>query len=181
MQEVWKDIQGYEGLYQVSNQGRVRSLDHYASNGHADVLHKGRILKQDTSNCGYFRVLLSNGKTKKKVAVHRLVAENFINNPNNLPFVNHKDENKQNNCVDNLEWCTRSYNVNYGTAIKRKKEKISKKILQYDLEGKLVNEFDSILDVYVYLNKNKNSMITDCCKGRYKQAYGYVWKYKEAE
>lgn len=103
MVEVWKDIEGYEGLYQVSNMGRVKSLI------------KGIILKQWTDKDGYRQV----GLLKKTFKVHRLVAKAFIENPDDLPLVNHKDENKANNNITNLEWCTNEYNLSYGTARKK--------------------------------------------------------------
>ena len=108
--EVWKDIVGNEGLYQVSNFGRVRSVDHHDSLGRLQI---GRVLKpQLDGRKNYFHVTLAN---RKIVQVHTLVAQAFIPNPNNLPQVNHKDENKQNNRADNLEWCTAKYNNSYGS------------------------------------------------------------------
>ena len=113
MEEIWKDIQGYEGLYRVSNLGRVKSF-HKA---------KEHILSPGKDKDGYFQVQLYKNGINKMRKVHRLVAQAFISNPNNLPQINHKDENKQNNNVDNLEWCTNEYNHNYGTAVKRAAEK----------------------------------------------------------
>lgn len=111
-EEIWKDIIGYEGLYQVSSLGRVRSLDRYDSNNH---FLKGRILKLSANGKGYLKVALNSNGKAKTYSVHRLVLQSFIPNPDNLPQVNHKDENKTNNNVDNLEWCDNSYNLNYGT------------------------------------------------------------------
>lgn len=112
MIEEWRTIVGYEGLYEVSNTGQVRSLDKYDS---INRFRKGRILTLYTETGGYLKVgLSSNGKTKKYL-VHRLVAEAFIPNPDNLPQVNHIDENPSNDNVDNLEWCNAKYNSNYGT------------------------------------------------------------------
>lgn len=110
--EIWKDIKGYEGLYQVSNYGNVKSLN-YLRTG------KERILKQGTRKGGYKRVALCNNGEMKFYLVHRLVAEVFLENPRNLPQVNHKDENSSNNHVSNLEWCTPKENSNYGTRNKR--------------------------------------------------------------
>lgn len=125
--EEWKDIKWYEGLYQVSNLGRVKSLpkDVFVSNptftGYRHT--KEKILKPSKNGAGYQVVILCNNNKKYQVYVHRLVAQAFIPNPNNLPEVNHKDENPLNNIVDNLEWCTHKYNGNYGTVNMRKRNK----------------------------------------------------------
>lgn len=183
MQEIWKDIKGYENLYQVSNYGNVRSLNHFRSTGKGQCLQKGKILKPGIQNVGYkFVVLSKNGKTKG-FRVHRLVAQTFIENPNNYPCINHKDENKLNNNVDNLEWCTIGYNNVYGTKpIKYKKtikKVLGKKINQYDLDGNLINSFDCIMDAERFLNKKRASTpIWTCCKGKTKTAYGYRWEYQ---
>lgn len=117
MNEVWKDVMGYEQYYEVSNQGRIKSKSRVV-HGTNDWEMEGRILRQADSG-RYMQVYLSvNGKGKSK-SVHRIVAEAFIPNPDNLPQVNHKDENRYNNHVDNLEWCTHKYNVNYGTRNQR--------------------------------------------------------------
>ena len=113
MIEEWRKIVGYEGLYEVSSLGRVRSLDRYDERNH---FRKGKVLSPIKDTGDYLKVnLYCNGKNKKCL-VHRLVAQAFIENPDNLPEVNHKDEDKSNNRVDNLEFCDRKYNVNYGTA-----------------------------------------------------------------
>ena len=114
--EIWKDIVGYEGLYKVSNKGNVYSVERINSQGRK---WGGQTLKLLLDKIGYIRVNLCKDGRIKNVTVHRLVAEMFIPNPNNYPEVNHRDEDKTNNCVENLEWCTREYNVNYGTAKKR--------------------------------------------------------------
>ena len=103
--EIWKDIKGYEGFYQISNKGNVKSLRR----------DRERILKSEIGKRGYPYVVFSVGGKRKTFKIHRLVAENFVPNPNNFPQVNHKDENKTNNSVENLEWCTSEYNCNYGT------------------------------------------------------------------
>lgn len=123
MQEIWKNIKGYEGLYQVSNYGKVRSLDKKVkgSNQYGKIFFvtkKGKQLKSRIKN-GYCNVHLIKNGVLKEFTIHRLVAEAFIPNPNNLPQVNHKDENKANNYVENLEWCTRSYNCSYGSRCER--------------------------------------------------------------
>lgn len=110
--EEWKSIPGYEGLYEVSSYGRVRSLDRY---DRRNCFRKGRILKQNNDGRGYMSIELCLNSKIKRYLVHRLVAQAFIPNPDNLPEVNHKDENPENNSVTNIEWCNRSYNINYGT------------------------------------------------------------------
>ena len=123
MSEEWRPIEGYEGLYEVSSYGRVRSLDRYVKTCYeAYKLHKGKILSPAKDKNGYLKVhLCCNGK-HNIIRVHRLVCKAFIPNPDNLPEVNHKDEDKTNNSVDNLEWCDRSYNISYGTRTERQKK-----------------------------------------------------------
>ena len=126
MEEIWKDIKGYEGLYQVSNLGRIYSIPRFGT--------KGGILKQFTNGHGYATVSLFKDKCLKTYLVHRIVGNHFLENPNNLPQLNHKDENRKNSCVTNLEWCTCKYNNNYGC----KNAKLFKKVAQYDLGGNFV-------------------------------------------
>lgn len=117
MKEEWRDIAGFEGLYQISNLGNVKSFDRIDSLGRLRIGIKRKLIDDKD---GYQLVSLhKDGKVFMK-KVHRLVAEAFLPNPDNLPFVNHKDENKKNNCVDNLEFCTAKYNVNYGSALKKR-------------------------------------------------------------
>lgn len=111
-EEIWKPVVGYEGLYEVSSYGRVRSLDRYDSRNR---FLKGRILRLNDDGKGYLRVQLSSNGKAKMYSVHRMVAVAFLPNPDNLPEVNHRDENPSNDNVDNLEWCDGKYNVNYGT------------------------------------------------------------------
>lgn len=126
---VWKDISEYEGIYQISNTGEVKRISSYDSRGH---LRKERILKKQLSNKGYYQIgLYFNGK-ETKFLIHQLVAKAFLENPNNYTEINHKDENPKNNCVSNLEWCDRKYNVNYGNAqSKRVKSRYNKEELNY--------------------------------------------------
>ena len=169
IKEYWKPVVGYEGLYMVSNWGRVKSIK----------FGKERILKPVTNSSGYLLVGLYKNNIEKKYSVHRLVAEAFIPNPYNLPQVNHKDENKQNNVVSNLEWCTHEYNNTYGTRIKRQKEKIKKPIIQCDIKGNYINEFNSINDAANSLHILACN-ISNCLKGRQKSTPRglYTWKYK---
>ena len=112
MIEEWRPVVGYEGLYEVSNTGRVRSLDKYDS---MNRFLRGRILRLFTDGLGYLRAQLYSNSKRKSFLVHRLVAQAFIPNPDNLPQVNHRDENPSNDNVENLEWCDAKYNSNYGT------------------------------------------------------------------
>lgn len=173
MTEIWKDIKNYEGLYQVSNLGRIRSFYNYKRNGN-------NILTPQIKR-GYYQVGLRKDKKRKWYQLHRLIATAFIPNPKNLPQVNHKDENKTNNSIDNLEWCTVSYNNCYGTRLKRVKEKTSRAVLQYDLKGNFIKEYNSLSEASVCCNIKSPGNITECCKGKYKQAGGFIWKYKEGD
>ena len=173
MEEIWKDIEGYEGLYQVSNVGRVKSL------------RNNIILKNSIKRNGYESVKLSANNISKEYYIHRLVANAFISNPNNYLEINHKDEDKANNCADNLEWCTREYNVNYGTGTRRSQlsntnGKCSKPVLQYTLEGIFIKEWKSTMDVQRNLGFD-HANISRCCKNIRKTAHGYLWKYKKEE
>lgn len=125
--EVWKDIQGYEGLYQVNSLGEIKSLSHKTQNRQGVYYTNNKILKSTLNNKGYLTVKLTKQGKQKGFKIHRLVAIAFIKNELNLPQVNHKDENKENNKVDNLEWCTNKYNANYGTKAKRQGDKIKGK------------------------------------------------------
>ena len=162
--EYWKPIVGYEGLYMVSNWGRVKSMN-YRHSG------KERILKPVTNSSGYLLVKLCKDGKVKTFTVHRLVAEHFIPNPNNYKEVNHKDENKTNNVVSNLEWCDRKYNQNYGT----RTEKCSKKVYQYTLDGKFVKEWASTCECG--RNGYTQQAISACCNGKLKKYRGFIWKY----
>ena len=173
--EEWKDIKGYEGLYQVSNEGRVRSLNYN---------HTGTIknLKLIIESGGYIIVgLVKNGKTTRKY-VHRLVAESFIPNPNNYKCVNHKNEDKTLNTTENLEWCDHKYNDNYGTRndrirvfAKNRKDQ-SKQVYQYSLNGELIAIYPSTRECGRQGYQQCN--VQRCCNGEHKQHKGYRWSYK---
>lgn len=161
MDEIWRDIEGYEGIYQISNKGRVKSL------------YKGseRILKPWNNGRGYYCIILCNDNVKKTFLLHRLVAQAFIPNLYNLSEVNHKDENKLNNCVVNLEWCTRQYNVDYS---------LSKAVIGIDKVSGLILEFPSTREAERQTGISKGN-ICDCLKGKLKTAGGFVWRYKEED
>lgn len=165
MIEVWKDIKEYEGLYQVSNFGRVKSLS-----------RKNDIIMRPS--CGeYKRVNLRKNGKYKSFYVHRLVAQNFIPNLKNKPQVNHKDENKYNNCVNNLEWCTHIENMNYGTKREREsKVKTRYHVLQYDLKNRLIKKWNNLREIMLNTKYDRN-YISKCCTNKIKTAYGYKWKY----
>lgn len=167
MEEIWKDIKDYEGYYQVSNLGNVRSLK----------FNKITPLKpyKNVARHGYLEVYLRLPGSKKTFKVHRLVAQAFIENPDNLPQINHKDENKENNCVDNLEWCTNKYNINYGTCIEKITKAVSMKIAQYSLSGELIATFDSQIEAARQTGTRQGS-ISGCINGVNKTAGGYIWK-----
>lgn len=184
MEEVWKDIPGYEGLYQVSNHGNVRSLN-WRNLGYTRNLY----LKEH--NRGYRHVeLIKNGK-RKAFTVHRLVAMVFIPNPNNYPVINHRDEDKTNNVVENLEWCTKSYNAKYSSdrhsyAYKRGRRKNphrawkygGRKIVQLTLDDIFVKEWSDIIAIK-RTNFSNSWSITQCCHGNRKTAYGFKWRFAD--
>lgn len=179
--EIWKDVKGFEGLYQVSNLGRVKSLERLVKqyNGHKKIEYKikEKILKLNTDRYGYYQVRLANNGIVKTKKIHRLVAEAFLDNHKNLPCINHKDENKKNNNIDNLEFCTYKYNTNYGNAIDKRRKKRMKKILQYTKENILIKEYSSINEAKDFLKINDKGNISLVCNGKRKTAYGYIWRW----
>ena len=186
MDEVWKWVVGYEGLYEVSNTGKVRSTYRYAKE-----------LKQSNGTT-YRTVQLWKNHVGKNYSVHRLVAIAFLPNENNYPQVNHKDENKLNNHVSNLEWCTAKYNQNYGTIIERRKMNTdyhtekriktaiqngrasAKPVYQYDKNGVFIARYNSTVEAHNITGFNA-SHIGECCNGkRYKTVGGYIWKFERS-
>jgi len=183
--EVWKDIEGYEGLYQVSNMGRVKSLERTFVDKTERKQHiKGRILKLGAGHGGYLKVVLNSNGKKKTVRVHRLVCEAFHENPENKPCVNHIDEDKTNNVASNLEWCTSTENINHGTrnirAGKAVAKALSKPVGQYTTNGKFVKVWQSTREVQRQLGFSHVN-IGRVARGKQKTAYGYVWKYIDDE
>lgn len=160
MEEIWRDIPGYLGLYQVSNFGRVLSLI------------TNRILKFNNAGKGYLQVTLCKDGIQKNYLVHRLVAMTFIQNPNNLPQVNHRNEVKTDNRVENLEWCSCKYNMNYGTARERTAIGHYKPVYCVELD----RVFSSEKEVAKELNISAKH-ICCVCKGRYKTTGGYHFRY----
>ena len=189
MEEVWKDIKGFEGRYQVSNLGRVRSLDW--------PRHKGRVLKQIYGKrWGYYVVHLAHADGYiKYITVHRLVAIAFIPNPDNLPEVNHKDENKLNNVVcfnpdgsidterTNLEWCTGLYNLRYGTRVERMNKLVNeprmRPVNKYDFDGNLLHTYPSIAEASKAIGVSTRTMSSICGKIGAHSTHGYIFRYAD--
>lgn len=192
--EIWKPIKGFEGLYEVSNLGRVRSLDRtiITRNG-KKIFYKGKILKPINCSNGYLKVNLVKNKKQKTVNIHRLVAETFIPNPNNKPCVDHINTIRTDNRVENLRWATASENqYNELTTIRKKEyngdkcywyEKIgknnpfSKKVVQLTLEDNCIKIWDSASDTG--RNGFLTSKVAACCRGERKTHKGFKWMYYE--
>lgn len=171
--ENFVDIHGYEGLYKVNNKGEILSV------------RSGNLLKAGRNLQGYMNVSLTKNGKSKTYKVHRLVAVAFIPNPNNYPYINHKDENKANNHVDNLEWCTHKYNINYGTAIERRSKAIEestvkkrKAVLQLSLRGEIVGEYRSIKEASEKTNIDRKQ-ISNAINHHRRQASGFFWILKD--
>lgn len=180
MEEIWKGIKGYESRYQISNIGRVKSLRKYVYNHFS----KEKILTPVVTKKGYLQIRLSDGKKFKGYRIHRLVAEAFIPNPENKPQVNHINGNKQDNRVENLEWCTNKENMIHAAKNKLLKDVSGnknpncKKINQYDLYGNHIKKWKSIYDITETLGIDRH-LITKCCTFKRDSASGYIWRYTD--
>ena len=181
MSEVWKPVKGYEGIYEVSDLGRVRSLPRMLTDS------KGRrhpvpmkILRAHNRK-GYVGYRLCNGSAIVEFSAHRLVAMAFIPNPDNLPIVNHRDENPKNNQVSNLEWCDISYNTRYGTGVERAQANHvyhRKAVEQLTKDGQQVATSKGVKEASRATGADA-SVIVRVCKGRHETAGGYRWRYIE--
>ena len=185
--EVWKDVVGFEGLYKVSNKGRIYSVDRIDSRGHR---RRGRVLKPVNNGHGYLQVGLCKGGTRKRKLMHRLVADAFVPNPKGFLEINHKDENKSNNEFTNLEWCIHKYNVNYGTRNERMAQAQSKKVRAVNAKTGEVVIFKSTREAE--RKGYRSSNVSMACRGVYKDNTGkligdghlyrgHKWYYEEVE
>lgn len=166
IKEEWKDIKNYEGLYKISNLGRVKKINK------SNII----ICKPSIDTSGYKQIVLTKNEKRKSYKIHRLVAVAFIPNSNNLPQINHKDENKLNNDVSNLEWCTLQYNCNYGSRNYRCTRHRQHRVQQYNKQNNLVGEYPSLKEAEK-ITKIKYQLISSCCRNKQKSAGGYIWKY----
>ena len=182
MKEIWKPVVGYEGFYEVSNIGKVRSLARIVecNDGRKRKL-KTRILRQSCAPSGYYMVTLHKNGKQKSGLVHRLVCEAFIPKPLGKDEVNHKDENSKNNNATNLEWVTAKENNTYGTRQERARKAIveaqGRAVRQLSRDGELVAEYESLSAAGNATGTHVPNIIK-CAKGIYKTAGGYIWKYK---
>lgn len=176
MQEIWKDIPGFEGKYQISNCGKVKSLNYCNTD-------KEKVLVNKVNHRGYEYVCLCKNNQRQYPRIHRLVAENFIENRGNLEQVNHIDGNKKNNVVSNLEWCTQTENIHHAMKngllnLNGSDNPKARKVVQLSLSGKVIRYYDTIVQAGKELGiKHKPTGITRVCKGAQKTAYGFKWKY----
>ena len=174
MDEIWKDVVGYEGLYQVSNLGNVKSLNW---RGHGVCKN----LTPKLQNSGRYAVQLAQGGKTKYFLIHRIVATAFIPNPHGFNEINHIDENPLNNCASNLEWCDHLYNVrsyfkNHPDHRRQKGKRINLKVEQLTLNGEVVRLWENSRTIFTQTGMSDWS-ISECCRGKRKTAYGYKWRY----
>lgn len=182
MKEEWKDIDGYKGIYQISNLGRVRSLDHEViqkakGESYAKRIYKGRILTPSRNGAHGTRVMLCKNGKYHGINIHRLVAEYFIPNPNGYDIVNHKNANPNDNRAVNLEWCTQSHNIKYAYDMGTKQSPLKRKVAQYDLDGNLIKIWDSVTEAAVATGTYTGA-IANVCNGKLKKTAGYKWAYE---
>lgn len=184
--EEWRDIKGYEGCYQVSDLGRVRSLDRIVRYRNGTVReYAGIVLKQKVMSNGYMVVRLTRNKNVENALVHRLVAAAFIQNDDGKPFINHIDCDRSNNRVSNLEWVTASDNINYAPTKERmrrsKTEQRGRAVVQIDpLSGKEIGRFFSIADAARNVSTTVQNIYLICSGKRgHHTAAGYVWRYED--
>lgn len=177
--ELWHDVgiikgKDLTGKYKISSKGKLKSLDRWWTDDRGVNYHvEEKILKGYDNGYGYLaRVLRIDGQ-KITIKFHRLVAEYFLINPNRYKYVNHKDENKQNNDVNNLEWCTFQYNLKYGTCIERARKSRSTPVVQLDMDGNLIKEWESSMEAG--RNGFKQQNINKCINGKAHQHHGYRW------
>lgn len=171
---MWKPVKGFEERYEVSSDGEIASLPRDYKYG---VIANRTILKADIAR-GYKRVtLFKNGRRYRKL-VHIIVAETFLDNPENKPMVNHKDENKLNNAVENLMWCTAKENSNWGTCSERISKKVSKAVFQFDKDGRFVKEWSSMTAAANKL-EIPLSCISICAHHKTKTAGNYIWRFAD--
>ena len=180
MNEQWKPVKGYEGIYEVSNLGRVRSLPRPKTSRNASgeftFTTKPKILRTFTQRGGYQRVSFGKGKNKKAFMVHRLVGMAFVPGYREGLFINHKDENPRNNRADNLEWVTTSENNIYGNHVTNCRR--HRAVEQLTLDGQFIQRFDGIKEAAEATGCRATS-IQSCCIGRYKSSLGYRWRYAQ--
>lgn len=176
--EEWKDIPGYDGLYQISSKGRARSVFCDRRRCGDKYIKKQQVLKPTITNYGYLVVGLTdkNGKCNSRL-VHRLVAEVFIPNPEGLPIINHKDENKVNNSVENLEWCSYSYNNSYNDSAKKRAKKFMRQVC-VNKDGKCIMEFESIVATAKYFHVRPTTIHTRLSRGYKSKESGLTFTYK---
>ena len=178
MKEVWKDVIGFEEAYQVSNFGRIKRKKRTDSNNRT---HKERIMSPSIYSNGYLNVELRMNNKKRRTSVHRLVAEAFIDNPLNLPQINHEDENKANNHVSNIEWCTAQYNIRYKDGVKRRRATAilnSNAVCKYSMEGEFIEKFECATDAAISVNGSCTEILSCCHHRAHSLSYkGYMWRF----